>query len=366
MAKTLEQILGIDSMLGLIENVKTGLAPVLPPEFMKAGQQVNGDTGKYFKVEGTRQTAQLCHFGAPAKRRELAGVTEVPIKLCHAFETITHPQALMLALQNVDNEQRQKMGQQELARQTQLFKQRFVNLREAAAMSALFRGLVYFDSSGNLLPSASGASISVDYGIPAGNKNQLNILGAGNIIGASWATAATNIVAQMKLIKSAYRKKSGYSIGCAFYGENILPYFAGNTTCMALIAGSPAYSQSFLNQEIPDGFLGIRKWIPAEDAFFVDNDGTVQTLMPADGITFCPDPSPEWWDFVDGSFAVPTNLGMVGADGSAQAASLREAFGMFTYAATTHNPPTIEQFAGDTFLPLIKAPYAVLTADVTP
>jgi hypothetical protein len=39
---------------------------------------------------------------------------------------------------------------------------------------------------------------------------------------------------------------------------------------------------------------------------------------------------------------------------------------MFSYALPVHNPLTIEQYAGDTFLPAMVVPDAFYAADVTP
>jgi hypothetical protein len=43
-----------------------------------------------------------------------------------------------------------------------------------------------------------------------------------------------------------------------------------------------------------------------------------------------------------------------------------QAQGAFSYAKVGHNPPGVEHFAGDTFLPLLKNPWAVFLADVVP
>ena len=39
--------------------------------------------------------------------------------------------------------------------------------------------------------------------------------------------------------------------------------------------------------------------------------------------------------------------------------SVTEQFGMFGYGQLTLNPPTVEQFAGDTFAPILKVPGAI-------
>ena len=43
-----------------------------------------------------------------------------------------------------------------------------------------------FYENGEFLTSSSGATVSIDVSIPAGQLNQLDILGRGNSITASW------------------------------------------------------------------------------------------------------------------------------------------------------------------------------------
>jgi len=41
-----------------------------------------------------------------------------------------------------------------------------------------------------------------------------------------------------------------------------------------------------------------------------------------------------------------------------------EIFGMFSYATVTADPPTVKQYAGDTFLPVICVPKSIFIATV--
>lgn len=356
--KTIQEILGARNLCGVINAIKAGVPKVLPPSFYATTRGVEGDHCTYTLVEGTRQTARLVQFGSPSVRRGLRGIKEKAVKLLHSKEHVIHKPATLLNLRNMDSEQKQKLGRQEITRQSADFKQLFTNLRIAAVTQALALGVIYFDDEGNLLPSSSNAVFSLDMQVPANNKNQLN-----SIIAASWATAGTAIHTHIIELKKAALKATGYALEYAFYGEDILGYFLANTALKEIIWRTPVYQKAFTEGEIPNGFLGLQ-WIPAYGAFYNDAAGSDQDLWAGDKIVFTPEPSPEWWEIIEGSYPVPTEIGIVGSDAVAALGNIDEVTGMFQYAELLSDPVTIKQIAGDTFLPIIKVPAAIYIADV--
>lgn len=364
MAKTLQQVIGAENLVGVIQGIKPGLPPVLPEAMLRPTDRVNGNIGTYMKVEGTRKTARLVYYGGPSVARKLKGVTEVGVVLIHSLENHTHKPTTLMNLKSVGSEVRQKMGRDEVARQTGDFKQLYVNLRQSAAISALAKGSIWFDSEGNLLPSASSAAVTVAFQIPAGNQNQLDVFGSGAIIGAKWSAAGTGIHTHIKNLKVASVKKTGYRITEAFYGGNVLDYFLTNTKLKEIINRNQRQQEAFLNNEIADGFLGLN-WHPIYEQFYVDDSGTIQTMVGDNLVVFTPPPSPDWWGMIEGSYPVPTNIGVVADDAvGILDSSMLETFGMFSYAYQTPDPSTIKQLAGDTMLPVIKVPGAVFQATV--
>jgi hypothetical protein len=207
---------------------------------------------------------------------------------------------------------------------------------------------------------------SIDFGVPAGNKDQLDWDGNGAIIGASWATAATDILGDVKTLKAASLKLTGYPLRYAFYGANILGYIVGNTNLSKLIQGNAAMAEAIRNSELPNPFLGLT-WIPAEFAYFLDQNGATQSWCGADQVVFTPEISGEVYELLEGSYPVPTSVGEVRADGSAAlAADVVEVNGMYSYALLTADPVSIKHVAGDTALPAWLVPNAMFSADVTP
>ena len=80
----------------------------------------------------------------------------------------------------------------------------------------------------------------MNYGVPAGNLTQLDVLGGGNILDATWDVATTNIATQLTNLKKAARKLTGYPLAHAFYGQNVLDYLLGNNKVKEMMKFNPA------------------------------------------------------------------------------------------------------------------------------
>ena len=360
MGATLQDILGARRLIGLTQAVVGGLpTDILPAGFWPTAgntETVEGNMGSYLRVEGNRKTAQLVHYGAPSKKVNLTGISEVPVTLIHTFENITLKPTAVTALLSENNDAIQNMGAQTVARQCADFGQRFKNLRISAAFSALILGKIYFDGEGNLQPTSASAKVTVDYGVAAGHLNQL-----ATCISASWATDGTDVLGDLEKIKAKARKDWGAPLKYAFYGSAVPEYLQSNTAIKALVGGSYTLSEQVAKGVIPP--LGGLTWLPLTDAFFNDYTDTAQSWMPTDTVVFTPEPSPEWWGWLEGTFPVPTGLSISG-DASAALRSLSPVKGPFSYAAVSIDPPGVTQYGGDTFLPIIKAPNAIFIADV--
>lgn len=364
---TLEQILNYRNLTGVIRSIKSGVPNPLPAEFLTPGRKVSGNRAEYFKITGTRQVARLAHYGSPAKRRELRDVALVPVQMIHAFESQQWPLALTLALTKMTDLSKDERGEQQAEYQSREFKKLFSNLRVVAAAMALLQGIIYVDTDGNILPSSSGAAWSIDFGIPAGNKGTLNWDGNGAIISANWSSASTDIITQLMKIRTASVKLTGYEIEEAFYGDSIPGWIAANTTAQQYLKLNPAMNQALINTPtaVPNGFGGIKRWTYAGQSFFADSGNVNRTIMAAGNVVFTPAYDPEWFEVMEGSFPVPrTVLPAMGASAAEVLANVAEEFGMFAYGQLSLNPPMVEQYAGDTFLPVLKVPSAVFQATV--
>lgn len=361
MAKTLTQILGFENLTGVVMSPKGGVPEdILPAGFLTTTRGVEGHTGTWTITAGQRQTAKRINYGAPSEAvAHQARSTQASV-LLHTYEHIRHQASLLNQLRDFGNTARQARGIQEIDTQTAQFRQRLNNLRVSSVWSVLRHGAVYFDGQGNLLPTSSGAVVTVDFQVPANNKNQLN-----GIIGASWGVAGTDIIGDVEALKIVARKTTGKPATEAYYGTSILKYLVANTQIKELLKADVGLASAFRQRMIPDGFLGLN-WHPAYEAFFEDADGTNQSWFGDDRITFTPAVDRTWYEMLEGTFEVPTNLGNVVADSVDALGQFATVQGMFSYAVIDDDPPGIKHYHGDTFLPTLTDPGAVFIADVTP
>ena len=358
---TIEEILNHRNLTGVIKSVKSGIPNPLPPAFFNVGRRFSGNKAEYFRITGTRQTARLPHYGSPAQRRDLRGLDNVPVTLLHTFESQQWPMHIMVNLTKMGGTDQDGKGQEQAEYQTGEFKRLFANLRIAAAVMVLFGGIIYVDKSGNLLPTSSGSSYSIQFGMQSANQGQL-----GGTISTTWANTAATIITQLVNLRTKARKLTGYPIEYAFYGDSIAELIASNATAQQYLKLNPQMNAEFIGSGmVPQGFGGIKNWIYAGDSFYADSSNTNQTLLGAGQIIFTPAPSPDWWDIFEGSYLVPTTINpQIGGDSTTLLKNIAEEYGMFQYAQMTMNPPSIEQFAGDTFLPVLKVPNAIWQATV--
>ncbi len=362
MAKTLQQLLGYTYLTGLVEEIKTGVPDLLPPAFSGGATKKGtiGDQGLYTRYAGTRQASRRTEYGAPSRRRELRPISQQAVKLIHSFEHIRLNVLDYQLLRRFDSWDHQKRGLEEVERQAALFRQLFDNLRISLTVSMLALGYIYFDVDGNLLATSGSATLTVDYGIGANNRNQLN-----GLIASTWATATNDITLHIRNLKLRARQDSGYPVKYAFYGKNIPSYLSQNNYVKEYLVRNPAMQESWLKDpEVPQGLLGLT-WVPMHESFFEDSANSNQTWFGADTVVFAPEITPAVYQCLEGTYPVPTSYQPLNDVGQAMASHV-DRQGMFMYALPASDPPTASLYAGDTLLPLWLVPDALYIADVTP
>lgn len=361
MSKSIGELLGGRNLTGLVNTIQSGLPDFLPNGFLRTTKKVIGNKASYFKVEGNRANAQTSQYGAPSRLVPGQGGSEVGVTLAHAFEKQNHDPLLLQNLQGFNGEPAKELATEEIGRQSAEFKTRIDNARLSSVYSALANGKIWLGANGDLLYSASGAVVTVDFGVPAARQNQ-----AGGIIGASWATAATNIITHVTALKAKQVQDGKAPLRHAFYGSNIAGYIAANDHAGALIKNTPMLAtERYKMAEIPDGFAGLQ-WHPVYAAYGLDTSGAVQSWFGADSLVLTPEPTTDWYGFYEGSYLVPRDLGTVSTDAVAAANNVDVVYGTFGYATVSNDPVTISQFAGSTWLPILRDASAIFQLDVTP
>jgi len=359
MAFSLEQILGFVPLTAAVERVKSGVPRKLPPEFYKRnpGDQVLGNKARLIQYVGTRKNARIAPYGSPPRQIVQLPRESLDVILLHTIENLPLTQELFLQLRELDSYVVQKMAADEIAYQATGAMTRQTNLESSSIHVMLANGSLWFDSDNNLLATSTGAALTIDYGVPANNKNQLN-----GTISASWVSPSTNIPLHIQNVKQAGINLTGYPITKALYGRNVMGYLLGNSLVQQYMKYNTPQAEFWLKSgQIPPGLFGL-EWIPMQDTFFEDINGNVTEIFGHDQVTFTPDITPMTYGIYEGSYPVPKTL-MIAQDVEAMLGNYEVKYGPFGFCMM--NPPAqIIGVYGDTFLPRLKVPSAFFFATV--
>jgi len=256
------------------------------------------------------------------------------------------------------------MGENYIMRQKRYLAEKVANTIEFQT-AALMRGSYTFDQEGDELRQAfSGGQDTVDFQIPAGNKNQLDMLGAGAIIGASWATSSTDIPYDCYQVNDAMNALTGLGIEHAICDSFTFQYCLNNDKIKAQAGTSNTPFQSY-ERSGPGRFTAVLRAIPWLQWHIVDYsldiwDGSTSfattKLVQDDQVTFIPQPSPAWCQYLNG--------GEVIAEGPAGPRAFRNGF--YAYGYQTWNPSGWNLCSNHNGFPALYVPAAIANADVTP
>lgn len=365
MAKTLQQLLGVNTMLKYVETPFGGVdSSPLPTALFTTRQPVQGKTARWMQSGNTRNVAPANIAGAPAKNVGFQARTEREATCIRAFNEQTHKADTWDNLVS-DQTGIQDLGASEIDFQSREFNRLHDNLRISGVCSSLFLNHIYLDANGDLLPSSSTSVIDVDMRVPATNAGDLSSLSALPST-ASWATDSTDILGQLEGIRKLAHQYSGRPIRYVLYGTNIMDYLATNTAIAAILQSNTPLAQAFSENRIPTGF-GMNggsssgngpkvDWISAATLGYTDAAGTFRYWCGADQVLFLPEIDMGWWSMLEGTFPVPTTLTL---PENPSPSLFRQVRGRFSYCTIGTNPPGVTQFMGDTFLPVLTNPNAI-------
>lgn len=365
---SLKDVLGAPQLCGSFETVKTGIPDVYPPEYYNVDNNVEGDKGSYFQVQGQRQLAEIASYGSSSTTTQMKGVTEVPVILLHVVKNLTLPMTKFMGLIRKDsagsNLLIDEKGVQEISRHIKNSVQLVRNLKIALLTQLLTLGNNYFDAQGRMLPSSSGAKTTAPSGIAAANIGNLTSVLSGS---TAWTNPAADIADQLVQLDQLSMDNSGYDLEYAFYGRNIPKYLSGNPKMAAYLARNTGANDLYIRKgRITE--LGNLSWMPGYRSSFrtQNSDGTETTnrLIGDDEIVFTPAPSSSWLGWINGSYPVPKTID-VARDGMEVLSNVDVVYGDFMYAQVMTDPVSIKLVYGTTTLPTVKVPSAPFKINVS-
>ncbi len=286
------------------------------------------------------------------------------------------------------NSQIDNGGQSYIARQELHLAEKYNNTIELLT-TGMFQDNLYFQLSGdNLLPvigapSQPNLGIQVPFQIPSGNKNQLNLLGTGNIIQIGWQNTGAPLIKNCLQIQAAMTQLSGYQPR-HMWMNNLTWYNVLLNQEVRNTAGSsntPFAEYDRVPESASDGmpqaeFGAILRGVPwltwhiADDVLVTGGDidpswqqgatavtaGTTNfvKVCPDNTCIIAPDPSSDWTELYQGAEWVSENAG--------QPMQLKRGYTYWKEWVT--QPSCIELIALMNCIPLLYVPRAVCFATV--
>lgn len=240
--------------------------------------------------------------------------------------------------------------------------QRFSNLVEFQA-AALLRGSYTFDQKDDDLEHRfTGGEVTINYQIPAGNLDQLDMLGTGDIISTSWADAAANITGNILSIHKAFIALTGMGLKHIVLKSPMWNNILNNTAIKAQ-AGTANTPFEYIQRENPGEFTAVLRGIPWVTFHIVDYgleiwDGSSYVftdLIEDNHVAFLPEPDRQWVEYIRGGEDV--------TEGPNGPTSFQ--YGFYPYSYPTHHPSGTVLAAVFNGIPSLKRPKAIAYADVT-
>ena len=207
LTKVISQVAGTSDWLSTLFGVQVGGKNVL--------SYGHGRQGAYHIYNHLRKVGSGRAPGAAAGRRSANPMGRVDFTYPRLFDSVSLNAEVLHNLGRIDNPSvRDQAGADMIRRQTDSLGELCANWRKAMLVGTLRDSLyigfegddVFFDftSTAGVLPV-----VQQHARMPAGNKGQLDMTGAGDIIDASWATATTDIPGHLGAINAAFQQLNG-------------------------------------------------------------------------------------------------------------------------------------------------------------
>lgn len=191
----------------------------------------HGREGSYNVYNHVRKIASGRGPGTAAGRRSRNAIGRVPFVYPRMHDSVGLLAEELHNFSKIDDPRtRDEAGTTYVRMQTKSLAQAGGNWRTAMVVGMLRDSLYIVPDGDTWYPSYTdpGGAIRVNFQMPAGNKTQLNMLAAGNIIDASWLTASTNIPLHLAKIQAATAQLNGGMITDIIVSSIVWSYIIQN------------------------------------------------------------------------------------------------------------------------------------------
>jgi len=362
MPRSIQQILAPKTVLKAISQIDmpgTSLSRLFG--WGAAGVNKDRQSGRHFSYDifdNTRSIATARTPGQAASRQAPQRVGTVSGTFPRSAETISLLDEDLLNRRAIggDAGQLDQAGESYITRQEAYLGQRFANLVEFQTAAMLRGSYSYLQDGDDLKHGFAGGETTVDFQIPAGNLDGLDMLGEGDFLDASWDDAGTDIPLSLANINAAMVRLSGMGLSHVILTGVGWKHVINNTAVKNL-GGSDAVAFESMQRVAPGEFTAVLRAVPWVTFHIIDYglnvwDGSAEVftrLIEDDHAAFLPSVSPRWAQYLEGSEVVTEGPGGVRA----------ERFGFYAYAYPTHDPSGWDLAAVSNGIPALYVPSAV-------
>ncbi len=341
MGRSIQQILAPKTILKAVSQFElpgTALQNLFGWGF--GGSNRDRQSGRHFSYDifdTSRKIATGRVPGQAANRQAPRSIGTIAGTFPRAAETISLLDEDLLNRRRIGgpSDELDQSGESYITRQEAYLAQRFANLIEFQT-AAMIRGSYTYDTDGEeMVHGYSGGDITIDFQIPEGHKDQLDILGNGDILDADWAAAGTDIPAHLHGINAAMVEQTGMGLAHIVLTGTGWQQVINNTQVKAMGGSSNVVFES-MRRVGPGEFSAILRAMPWITFHIVDYgletwNGTSETftkLIEDDHAAFLPEISPQWAQYLEGSEVVTEGPG----------GGRAEQFGFHAWSYPTHDP----------------------------
>lgn len=321
------------------------------------GGQIRRYTGDRFEFAyraAMKEPAPANFRGQPARVLQPTGLSERRVYMLHAFNEVNLSMDALQMIRRPNDVTLQSKGREEIQRQMEDFGDRHLIFRAVSLAKTLTQGEIHFNGDGQVLESATGAVYSVDFGVPASRKNQLDP-GTGDIIDTAWDVPTAKILDDLDAIRIQAEEENAEEPNHIWLHHTAKRWLRDNTQLQSYVQGSSDMVDRILRGSVIEDLNGWT-W-HFFSGTYTAADGTTKPYIPRDRAIITPDIGP-WLRAANGSELI---TGFEGIRSSVDDAlgDTTEVFGEFAYVKLVDNPTKLVLRMGTNFVYAFANPNAV-------
>lgn len=380
MVASMDQMLGVTFTTGAISRVaaassvitrKFGMTGGAPGEGGVRGNRVRTvghRRGGYDIFNDTRAVGRSTAPGAPAavSTRQATGRVNYEIPRMHDSLTLSAEELHNRRIIGGSSSAYDEGGKDYIARQQRFLGQKAGNFR-TMLIGGMVRGATYAHQRNTDVYydyTSTSALWTIDYQIPSGNKTQLNMLGAGNIIDVSWANPGANIPSHILQINAAFTQLVGSRCDLIMVNSVMWNNIINNDYVIQNAGSShAAYIEYKRGDDTTEngkpnttfeGRIAAVPWVTfivTDEGLELENSGNTTTytkFLPDTAAWFGPNPSADYFEMLEGGEPI--------SEGPNMAQSIKNGLDAWTYRSW--NPTATQMFVLDNALPALYVPAA--------